>query len=477
MCKSHIKCLFIVFILCPMVFCKNRPAVFANKGWYSNQAEVLKSQLTKNRALSQKVFALISPHAGFIYSLEVAKSAFSRVDPSRVKRVIILGPSHYKASTKAILSDFYQFDTPIGPINQDLQLVHQLLKHSKYFNLDNATQTKEHSIELQLPLIKTYFPEASIVSILIPDQSIEVLSAYAKHIQNEITPSDLVLISTDMSHYPSLKLAKAIDKRSFEVLRSMDARSLLKYEHTIRKNKLASCAFCGIAPLVVSKLIYPPNQYDFSKVAYDTSFSKSGDLHRVVGYGGLIVMKKSQLNEKTKSDLLKISKSTLNKIYQVGNAPVSSEMEMDLNLKDLGAFVSLKNNHRVRGCIGVFESEMNLANLVSYLTVQASKDSRFVSNPITKSELASLEIEISVLSPINAISDYRDIVIGSDGIIVELDGQRAVFLPQVAIENNWGKKEFWQYLCKSKLSKQKDAYLLKRAKLYKFTATVFSRDY
>ena len=103
-----------------------------------------------------------------------------------------------------------------------------------------------------------------------------------------------------------------------------------------------------------------------------------------------------------------------------------------------GTFVTLKNAGRLRGCIGdiiptqaIYESV--LANTVN----SARRDHRFFDDPITADELPRIEIEITVLTPMKPIASYKDIVIGKHGVLLEVRGRRAVFLPQVAVEQKW----------------------------------------
>lgn len=143
-------------------------------------------------------------------------------------------------------------------------------------------------------------------------------------------------------------------------------------------------------------------------------------------------------------------------------------------LKNKGAFVTLHKRGQLRGCIGNL-----IANQPLYLTIRdmaveaAVDDPRFP--PLSLSELKEVEIEISVLSPLERIDDPEKIQLGRHGVLVKKGGGRSgVFLPQVATETGWSKEEFLSYLCAHKAGLAPDAWKDKDTEIYIFSAEVFS---
>ncbi len=136
-----------------------------------------------------------------------------------------------------------------------------------------------------------------------------------------------------------------------------------------------------------------------------------------------------------------------------------------------GAFVTLRINGRLRGCIGYPEPELPLIEVVERCAVSAAiSDPRFP--PLTKAEWSDVDLEVSVLGPIRLVDDIRDVIVGRDGLIVESGRRRGLLLPQVAVEWNWDAVEFAAQTC-LKAGLPRDAWL-KGAKLFKFEAEVFS---
>jgi AmmeMemoRadiSam system protein A len=110
-----------------------------------------------------------------------------------------------------------------------------------------------------------------------------------------------------------------------------------------------------------------------------------------------------------------------------------------------GVFVTLKKRGNLRGCIGRMVPDRPLAELVGAVALESAfEDPRF--NPVTLRELPDLEVEISVLTPMQRVAGADDIVVGRDGALLQKGGRSAVFLPQVATEQGWTRDEMLDHL-------------------------------
>jgi AmmeMemoRadiSam system protein A len=135
-----------------------------------------------------------------------------------------------------------------------------------------------------------------------------------------------------------------------------------------------------------------------------------------------------------------------------------------------GAFVTLRRHGELRGCIGYIESPLPLAQVVQEVAVKAAReDPRFPS--VRPEELSDLTCEVSVLSPIQQVNDVTEILVGRDGVLLELGGNRGVLLPQVAVEYRWSREEFLANTAR-KAGLPPRAWEDHRAKLYRFSAEV-----
>jgi len=179
------------------------------------------------------------------------------------------------------------------------------------------------------------------------------------------------------------------------------------------------------------------------------------------------------MNEDQKQTLLKVARDTVEAVItsRPTQKPQSDDPELNAHC---GCFVTLKNRSRLRGCIGQFTSEMPLIGLVVEMAkASATGDPRFFADPITSDELEQLDVEISVLSPLQKTDDPLSLRLGVDGIYIKKGYASGCFLPQVATETGWSKEEFLSYCCAHKAGLPADTWKDNKTEVYLFTADVF----
>lgn len=264
-----------------------RPAVAGT--FYPSNPEKLTSMIEGMVDLERekkKALAVISPHAGFIYSGPVAGALFSSVQlPCKY---VLLGPSHRMISSKAALMRKGVWSTPLGDIHVDSELADCILSSSAIFNEDEEAHRNEHSLEVQLPFIQYFVKQFSIVPISIGYQiSYEELEELGRAIAQGIKKSDfkaLIVASTDMSHYVTQATAQELDFMAIQMIQELNPRGL--YDIVTSKN----ISMCGFQP-TVSALV-ASNELEAktaSLVKYQTSGDVSGDYNEVVGYAGILI--------------------------------------------------------------------------------------------------------------------------------------------------------------------------------------------
>ncbi len=139
------------------------------------------------------------------------------------------------------------------------------------------------------------------------------------------------------------------------------------------------------------------------------------------------------------------------------------------------AFVTLMIGDRLRGCIGRIGGELPLAQTVAVCAVDAATvDPRFP--PLRADELSRVQLEVSVLSPLEKISSQTEIEVGRDGLLIRLGAASGLLLPQVATEYGWDVTQFLQHTCE-KAGLQRDAYLSPAAKIYRFEAIIIEETH
>ena len=171
--------------------------------------------------------------------------------------------------------------------------------------------------------------------------------------------------------------------------------------------------------------------------------------------------------------LLSLAKAAMDAAVRGARAPAEPVDHPDLQGRQ-GAFVTLKNHGRLRGCLGNFTSDLPLWRLVRRMAAaSATEDFRFAGDPITPAELPDITVEISVLSPLERIADPLDLELGTHGIYIRAHGRSGCFLPQVATETGWSREEFLATCCSQKASLPPDAWRDKDTEVLVFTAEVF----
>jgi AmmeMemoRadiSam system protein A len=178
------------------------------------------------------------------------------------------------------------------------------------------------------------------------------------------------------------------------------------------------------------------------------------------------------LTEDEKKMLLKVARESILNHLKSGENIDYSEISFGFLKEKRGVFVSLHKKGQLRGCIGRLIPDKPLINLVSEMAIaSAFSDPRF--SGVQEREMKDIQIEISVLSPLKEIDNYKEIEIGKHGVLMKHQGKSGVFLPQVAPEQGWNRIEMLEYLCLHKAGIPKDSYK-KGANLFIFTAEVFS---
>jgi AmmeMemoRadiSam system protein A len=177
------------------------------------------------------------------------------------------------------------------------------------------------------------------------------------------------------------------------------------------------------------------------------------------------------LNDKESAFLLQLAREVITKT-SIDETLQIPEYYSDTLSSKLGVFVTLHKKGELRGCIGYVEGVRPLQDAVIEMAQSAAfNDPRFA--PVSSDEVDELELEISVLSPVEEVKNVDEIEIGKHGLIVEQGFFKGLLLPQVATENHWDRKEFLQHTCR-KAGLPIDAWEEKNTKIYFFSAEIFS---
>jgi AmmeMemoRadiSam system protein A len=180
-----------------------------------------------------------------------------------------------------------------------------------------------------------------------------------------------------------------------------------------------------------------------------------------------------KLTNEEKKALLKIARSSIQSVLDGKQFP-RKEYKSEILDQPSGVFVTLHIGEDLRGCIGYVEPFYPLAQATQEAAVKAAmEDPRFM--PISLTELASITIEISVLSPLSELDDITKIEIGKHGLVIDAGFKRGLLLPQVATEYEWDREQFLNQTAK-KAGLPADAWKRKEVKLFSFTVERFDES-
>ncbi len=494
--------------------------------WYPKNQKKLSALLNNYLAQAPAVddhqlehpIAFIVPHAGYIYSGLTAGYAYKILQQKQPKRILLIGPSHYSSFHGISFGNFGSYKTPLGEIAVDPS-AKKLLNECSLIKYHPDAHLHEHSLDIQIPFLQTIFPQSppKIIPLLVGHLEEEDYSILAQCLREFIDDNTVIIISSDFTHYgPRFSYhpfpynnktkdnIRNLDEQAVQIISELNRKDFISF-----KNK-TGITICGYRPIALLMELLP-RDCRLQQLYYDTSGQITGDFKNSVSYFSLAFFQKSVwernnsnvtvnqeglntmgkkntplqksnknnllLSSREKKTLLQLARDTLEK--HLAHEDMSQQLETHYSLtsnlqQHRGAFVTLKNKSKLRGCIGYIQPITSLYETVQQNVINAgTRDSRFP--PVKLNELSEIEIEISALSPPKLISSYKDIVLGKHGIILKKGVNQAVFLPQVAVEQNWDLAETLRHLS-LKAGLSGDAWKNPKAQFQVFIAEIFSEQ-
>ncbi|OGS21787.1 MAG: AmmeMemoRadiSam system protein B [Elusimicrobia bacterium RIFOXYA2_FULL_39_19] len=255
--------------------------------WYPKEKQEIAAYL-ETKAQKTDALACICPHAGWMYSGKVAGAVYSSL--YAYDTYVIIGPNHTGLGPLASIFSEGSWKMPLGNAQIDTEFVKTAIKYSEFLSADTTAHVREHCIEVQLPFIQYFNPEAKIVPIILKSDKIDV----AKDIANAVSeackthnaPNNRILLvaSTDMTHYESHEYAKKQDKLALEHIKHLDGAELV---NTVQRRGISMCGYLPTAAVMLAGKTLGAKTAKLVK--YATSGETSGDFDSVVGYAGLII--------------------------------------------------------------------------------------------------------------------------------------------------------------------------------------------
>lgn len=457
-----------------------------------------------------EVVAIVSPHAAYMYSGQVAAYGYRLVKGASYDVVVVISPSHVEYFPYASVFPGAAYSTPLGEVPIDAVLAKLVASKSGLVKIDmkgheiRPNQRSEHALEVQLPFLQVALGSFKLVPIVMGDQSPQVVEALGSALSEALKGKKaLIVASSDLSHFYGDGEARKLDGVFQKRLSDFDPAKLLGDLST------KGTEACGGGPVAAAMIAAKSlGAVRCIPLRYANSGDVTGDTTSVVGYVSAAMVKDSKraaaagssahqsiskspgtanapaggagasksgggadLTRDDKVFLLTLARNTIEAEF-AGKKPTIATSPSPIMKEKRGAFVTLKENGRLRGCIGYIEAIKPLASTVEEMAKAAAFDDyRF--NPVRADEVPKLEIEISVLSPIAEVADPSTIVVGRHGLIVTRGANRGLLLPQVPTEWGWDRDTFLAQTC-VKAGLPENAWKQKGTKIESFTADVFS---
>ena len=419
-----------------------------------------------------RLVALVAPHAGYAFSGGVAGVSFKQVQGERYDTVILIGPSHQFGFSGASVYTGDVFMTPLGGVMVDKAMADSFLDQKAQVVFEPRAHLLEHSLEVEVPFLQRALGKFKLVPIVVGDPTPASMRSLSDSIVKALSSGHkrvLLVVSTDWSHYHDYDTAVRMDKEGIGTVSKLSSFELLG------RARRGEVELCGIFPMMLA--LDTANKAGADTVRlfeYKNSGDVTGDRRSVVGYAAMGIYISGRpasfvLGDKEKAELIRIAKETVDGFVRTGKAPPALDDDPALPVSR-GAFVTLKEDGELRGCIGSFFADGPLSVTVRSMAVEAaSRDSRF--HPVRKDELDKIKVEISVLSSLTRPTSVNDIEVGRHGLYIVKGGSSGVLLPQVPVENGWDRKTFLEETCR-KAGLPPDAWK-EGADIYVFTAEVF----
>jgi len=233
----------------------------------------------------EKIYGAICPHAGYMYSGPVATHSFDSIANQDFELAVILGPNHWGVGCNIATMKDCSWETPLGSVDVDSDAAKQINEISKLIEIDYFSHTRDHSIEVQVPMLQEFYKKTfRILPIILNDQDYEfaqeIGAAIAKIAKTKKT---IIIGSSDFTHYEENEFAHKQDKALIEPILKLDVE---KFYKVLSERRVSACGYGAIASTMIACKELGAKQGRLLK--YATSGDITGDKSSVVGYASIV---------------------------------------------------------------------------------------------------------------------------------------------------------------------------------------------
>ncbi len=236
------------------------------------------------KEFENKIFGVICPHAGYVYSGPIACHSIYSISSESPKLFIIIGPNHWGIGRSVATMKDCKWETPLGNVEVDSESAEEISRLSKTIEPDYFSHTREHSLEVQIPILQNTFSNFKILPISLVNQSKDVAKDVGLAIAKIARKKNAMIIgSSDFTHYEPNEFAHEQDMALIEPILEMDVD---KFYDVLQKRKVSACGYGAIASTIIACKDLGAMKGELLK--YATSGDVTGDMSSVVGYGSIV---------------------------------------------------------------------------------------------------------------------------------------------------------------------------------------------
>jgi AmmeMemoRadiSam system protein B len=232
----------------------------------------------------ERVYGIVSPHAGISYSGAVAANGFYEISPTDYKDIVLIGPNHYGIGSMVAIMKNGAWRTPLGTVKINSELAYLIEKNSKVIKEDEFAHSRDHCLEVQIPFFLFMWKrEFRIVPIVMIMQDMQTSIEVGRSIAQAVSGSETILVaSSDFTHYESNEEAH---RKDIKLIDSILALDIVSFYSILERERVSACGYGAIASVMTAAKLCGATHGKLLK--YATSGDVTGDNDAVVGYSSI----------------------------------------------------------------------------------------------------------------------------------------------------------------------------------------------
>ena len=232
----------------------------------------------------EKILGIISPHAGYVYSGPTACHSYKSISNLSPELVVIIGPNHFGVGKNVATMTDTKWLTPLGTVEVDSDAANQITKFSDVIEIDNYSHSRDHSLEVQIPMLQTIFSNSfKILPIILLEQDLETANEVGQAVSEIVKNNNAIIVaSSDFTHYEENSFAYSQDKALIEPILELDVK---RFYQVLIEKRVTACGYGAIASTMIACKNLGATKGEL--LSYTTSGDVSGDTSSVVGYGSI----------------------------------------------------------------------------------------------------------------------------------------------------------------------------------------------